>query len=68
MTTWPHVPDRPGARIKHGWRCTRRGKIAEAVWRTPTGQAVVVHRCLECDHDDLDAKLLDELLPGPDAA
>jgi hypothetical protein len=65
---WPHPPRRRGSRIRHGWRCTRTGRIAETTRRTPDGVIVEVDICLECESTDLAERLLARLDPPPDAA
>lgn len=48
--TWP---PRPATRIRHSWKCTRRGATIETVRTDPTGRARIVEQCTECGHDDL---------------
>jgi hypothetical protein len=51
------LPDRPPSRVRHSWRCVRRGPLLETVRRLPTGEAVVVEQCAECHGDDLADRL-----------
>jgi hypothetical protein len=53
VTPAPWQGTRPLDRIRHSWRCTRTGARVETVRRLPTGDALVVLRCVECEADDL---------------
>jgi hypothetical protein len=54
--TWPPHP----ARIRHAWRCARRGPIVEAVTLNQTGQAQVVAQCQECGENELAERIRTE--------
>jgi hypothetical protein len=51
------LPDKLPSRVRHSWRCVRRGPLLETVRRLPTGEAVVVEQCGECHGDDLADRL-----------
>ena len=53
MSTATDWPPRPADRIRHGWRCTRRGPIVETVRVDPNRRPRVVNLCVECDQTDL---------------
>lgn len=69
-TSMQGPPDRPGRRIRHSWRCTRRAPVVETTRRAGDGRLYVVEHCTECERDDLAERLADRLLPGdgPEAA
>jgi hypothetical protein len=45
--------DRPPSRVRHSWRCVRRGPLVETVKTDATGRGHVVEQCQECGADDL---------------
>ena len=53
MTPAPWQGNRPPSRVRHGWRCVKRGPLLETVKTDATGRAHVVEMCVECGHDDL---------------
>jgi hypothetical protein len=53
MTPAPWQGEQPRSRVRHGWRCVRRGPVLEVVRRLPNGEALVVSECGECHGDDL---------------
>ena len=54
MTTpAPWQGTRPPDRIRHSWRCVRRGPVVETVVADSTGRKRVVSQCAECGHDDM---------------
>jgi hypothetical protein len=57
MTATSMLPDKPPSRVRHGWRCVKRGPLLETVRRLPTGEAVVVEQCGECQGTDLEHRL-----------
>jgi hypothetical protein len=57
MTTTTWQGDRPPSRVRHSWRCVKRGPLLETVRRLPTGEAVVVEQCGECQGSDLADRL-----------
>jgi hypothetical protein len=50
---------RPPDRVRHSWRCTRRGALVETVRTDAAGLARVVTMCQECGATDLLARLRD---------
>jgi ribosomal protein L44E len=60
MTTTSMQGDRRPDRVRHSWRCVRRGPLVEVVRTDPTGRARVVSMCQECGHDDLPERILAE--------
>jgi hypothetical protein len=48
---------RPPDRIRHSWKCTRRGPTVETIRADPSGRAHVVLACVECDQTDLAERL-----------
>jgi hypothetical protein len=57
MTARSMLPDKPPSRVRHSWRCVKRGPLLETVRRLPTGEAVVVEQCGECQGSDLADRL-----------
>ena len=53
MTATTMQGDRQPSRVRHGWRCVKRGPVFETVKIDATGRAHVVEMCVECGHDDL---------------
>jgi hypothetical protein len=53
MTARSMLPDKPPPKVRNSWRCVRRGPLVEVVRRLPSGDALVVLRCVECDATDL---------------
>ena len=53
MTAATMQGDRPPSRVRHTWRCVRRGPTVEVVRTDPTGRARVVAMCQECGGTDL---------------
>jgi hypothetical protein len=49
MTAASMLPDKPPSKVRHSWSAP----LAETVRRLPTGEAVVVEQCAECQGDDL---------------
>ena len=60
MTATSMLPDKPPSRVRHSWRCVKRGPLLESTRRDDNGVARVVERCAECGHDDLADRLSDE--------
>jgi hypothetical protein len=56
-TTDQSWPPRPPDRVRHGWRCTRRGVVVETIRRDQLNIAQIVTQCLECNGDDLTDRL-----------
>jgi hypothetical protein len=63
MTATTMQGDRPPSKVRHGWRCAKRGPLVEAIRRDSTGRAHVVEECAECGGSDL----LDRLRAERDA-
>ena len=57
MTARSMLPDKPPSKVRHRWRCVKRGPLLETVRRLPTGEAVVVEQCDECQGSDLADRL-----------
>ena len=53
MTPAPWQGTRPPSRVRHTWRCTRRGALVETVKEDATGRARVVAMCQECGGSDV---------------
>jgi hypothetical protein len=51
--TEPTWPTRPADKIRHSWKCTRRGALVETVRADQAGRPHVVALCVECDGTDL---------------
>ena len=49
-------PPRPPDRVRHSWRCTRRGPLLETAKTDATGRARVCQMWAECGGDDLAAR------------
>jgi len=60
MTATSMLPDKPPSRVRHSWRCVKRGPLVETVRTDPTGRARVVEQCQECGHDDLAERVLEQ--------
>ena len=65
MTAATMQGSRPPSRVRHSWRCLRRGPLLETVRRLPNGEAVAVEQCAECQGDDLEHRLRVESEGGP---
>jgi hypothetical protein len=59
--TWPPHP----ARIRHAWRCARRGPIVETVHIDRTGRTRPIEQCAECGETDLVARIRAETEQRP---
>ena len=57
MTAASMLPDKPPSRVRHSWRCTRRGPVLKTVRTDPIGQARVCEQCVECGGSDLEHRL-----------
>jgi hypothetical protein len=57
MTATSMQGDRPPSRVRHGWRCVKRGPLFETVRTDATGRARVVEQCQECGHDDMTERI-----------
>jgi hypothetical protein len=53
MTARSMLPDRPPSRVRHSWRCVRRGPLVETVKQDAAGHGHVVEQCQECGAHDL---------------
>jgi hypothetical protein len=53
MTSTSMLPDKPPSRVRHTWRCVKRGPLLETVKTDASGRAHVVEQCVECGGDDL---------------
>ena len=66
---WPAPERRPGAKIRHSWRCSRSAGIGQTTRRAPADGAIMeVEVCLECDATDLAERLLSQARPDPGPA
>jgi hypothetical protein len=57
MTATTMQGDRPPSRVRHTWRCVKRGPLVEAIKRDITGRAHRVEQCVECGGTDLAERL-----------
>jgi hypothetical protein len=64
-TSESNWPPRPPDKIRHDWRCTRRGPVVETIRADPNGQPHIVNLCTECDHDDLGEQIRDQRTGRP---
>jgi hypothetical protein len=57
MTATSMQGNRPPSKVRHGWRCLRRGPLVETIRRDVTGRAHAVEECVECGGTDLAERL-----------